>query len=65
MELHGAFKMLLRMENTVIIPKDLRSKHAQGTTQAESQFKMHRAKWWAQLNILGRMATLQGENSRE
>ena len=65
MELHSAFKMLLRMENTVIIPKDLRSKHTQGTTQAESQFKMRQGKWWARLNILGHVATLQGKNSRE
>ena len=49
----------------MIIRKDLRSKHVQGTTQAESQLKIHWAKWWVQLNILGHVATLQGENSRE
>ena len=65
MELHSAFKMLLRMENTVIIPKDLKNKHTQGTTQEGSQFKMRRVKWWAKLNILSHVATLKGENSRE
>ena len=41
------------------------SKHKQGTTQAGSQFKMRRAKWWAKLNIPVHVATLKGEKSRE
>ena len=65
MELHSAFKMLLMKENAVITQKDLRSKHMQGTTQAGSQLKMSRVKWWARLNIPGHVATLKGENSRE
>ena len=49
----------------LITQKDLRSKHAQGTTQVAIQFEMRRAEWWARLNIPGLLATLKGENSRE
>ena len=64
-EIHSAFKMLLRKENTMITQKDLRTKHRQGTTSAVSQYKIRRAEWWARLNIPGHLATLKGENSRE
>ena len=44
-ELQSAFKMLLMKENTVITLKDLRSKHAQGTSAA-GQYEMRRAEGW-------------------